>query len=96
MFILKLCNLTVSVVENSLFSEVTIFPNPTEGLVNINLDKLKDVSIKVMDISGQLVYHQTHINTSVHQFKLNVTTGLYFLEIVDAAGEKSIRKIIIN
>ena len=96
MFILKLSNSTVSIIENSLFSNVAIFPNPTKNLVNINLGKLKDVSIKLIDVSGQLIYHQTHINTSVHRFKLNVTTGLYFIEIIDATGEKSFRKIIVN
>lgn len=48
---------SIGIEENNLLSSVSVFPNPTNGLVTIELDKLPEESVKieVMNIGGQLV-----------------------------------------
>ncbi len=60
---------------------ISIYPNPNKGLITVDLDNLKDVSIVVKNTIGQLVYQTEHINTPAYQFKLQVIPGIYFIEI---------------
>lgn len=96
-FIAKLYrNLTVvGINENTLFSSVSIFPNPNTGLINIDLGSLSDVSIKVLNLRGQLVYAKENINTPLFQFELSAAPGVYILEL-SAEGEKQQFKLIKN
>lgn len=81
--------------ENNLFSNVSIYPNPTEGTVNINLSGLTDVSIKIMSINGQLIYNEQNINTPIHQIELFESPGIYFIELM-LEGEKEQFKLVIR
>lgn len=71
----------VGIEEHSVFNQVSIYPNPNQGFVNIDLGSLKVVTIKVFNVSGQIVYHKENINTSTHHFKINEAPGVYVLEI---------------
>ena len=86
------CNL-VGIDEINLFSSVSIYPNPNTGLINIDLGSLTDVSIKVLNVSGQLIYYKENINSPIYQFELDAAPGIYILEL-SAVGEKQQFKII--
>ena len=89
-------NLTiVGINENTLFSSVSIYPNPNKGLINIDLGNLSDVSIKVLNLSGQLIYYKEDINSPIYQFDLNAAPGIYILEL-SAEGEKQQFKLVKN
>ena len=85
----------VGINENALFSSVSIYPNPNTGLVNIDLGSLTDVSLKVLNVSGQLIYTKENINTSIFQFELEAAPGVYILEL-NAEGEKQQFKLLKN
>ncbi|MCH7534626.1 MAG: T9SS type A sorting domain-containing protein [Bacteroidetes bacterium] len=68
-------------IDDNSLTGVSIWPNPTSELVNIVLGNLKDVSVKVINIIGQVVYHKENINASLHQFELNEARGVYFVEV---------------
>jgi hypothetical protein len=76
-----------------LFSSISIFPNPNTGLINIDLGSLTYVSIKVLNVSGQLIYYKENINTPMYQFELDAAPGVYILEL-SAAGEKQQFKLV--
>jgi len=90
-------NLTIQVGinENMLFSNISIFPNPNTGLINIDLGSLTDVSIKVLNVSGQLIYYKENVYTPIYQFELDAAPGIYILEL-NAKGEKQQFKLIKN
>jgi len=71
----------VNIDNNKPLSEITIYPNPTTKLANINLGQLKDVTIQVFNLKGQVVYSKTGISTATQQFELNEAAGIYILEI---------------
>ena len=83
----------VGIVETPLFNSVSIFPNPNQGLLNVDLGDLKNVSIKVTSASGQLIYEEENINASIHQFELKETPGVYILE-VSSQGEIQQYKLV--
>ncbi|MGQ7947045.1 T9SS type A sorting domain-containing protein [Flavobacterium sp. WC2509] len=78
---------------NTFFDRVTIFPNPNLGTVNIALGDLKDITIKVFSVSGQIIYHKENINTLTHQFKLNEQAGLYIVEL-SSQGQRQYYKLM--
>lgn len=77
---------------------VSIFPNPTEGILNINF--LKEVSqIKIYNLIGQQIYDET-INQEVDSVKsldlTNFENGVYFMNVSNEMGTFSSHKIILN
>ena len=70
-----------------------IYPNPTDGLLTIELGFMEDVFIKIYNISGQLVLAETPITTPTHTLQLTNSPGLYIVELT-TKGRKQYHKII--
>jgi len=68
-------------IENSTFSEVKVFPNPNDGIVYIQLGKLENVCIKVLSVTGQTVYYEKNIQSSLYEYELKGAAGVYFIEL---------------
>lgn len=78
-------------------SEVTIYPNPSNGNFNVelNLAASQNVTIKVMNVLGSVVSTKSlsNISTGIYTIDLsNEATGVYFVE-VSSATERSVKKI---
>ena len=84
---------SLSVERNTMFNNVSIFPNPNDGMVTIDLVGLNNVSVKVYTLYGQELYQKDKINGSTHQFELNAAAGIYFVE-VSTQGEKQHYKLV--
>lgn len=78
---------------DELFNSVSIYPNPNDGLVNIDLGNLKEVSVKIYDVSGRLIYNKKNIKTTIHQIELNEVRGVYFIEL-SSQGKKRTFELI--
>ena len=65
---------------------VSVYPNPSDGFVNINSGGLKEVSIKVYSSNGQVIYQKYDVSGSSCKFELNGLPGLYFVEIRSSSG----------
>lgn len=84
---------SIGVTENDLFKNVHIFPNPAKGAVQIDLNGLKNVSVKLMNINGQVIQQQEKVNDRVHQLEINGPAGNYILELV-SQGKPRYYKVI--
>lgn len=75
---------------------LSIFPNPTTGLVNVTIDGDKKIQrISVCNLAGQVLYHEKtdgSVNARVLDLKF-LTKGVYFIEI--QTGESKINKKLI-
>ncbi len=80
---------------NAIFSHVLIYPNPTDGIVNINLGDLTHVNIDVYDLNGRIQYQRENLTTATHQFKLDVAPGVYIIEL-HTQGLKQRYKLVIR
>ncbi len=90
-FLLKLspCETSVGIAESNAAHSVIAYPNPTSGNIAIDLEDIKDATIKVLNISGQVVYQQAQVN-GIHQFELAAAPGVYTIEVT----AESIRKYV--
>ncbi len=90
----------VGVQENN-YSNLNVYPNPTNGMLNVNFDveKASDVKVIVSDINGQVVY-QDNLNTLNGSYNnsidlSNQAKGVYMLSIVSSKG-KTVKKIVLQ
>ena len=76
--------------------EFQVYPNPTSGHLKINFgDEIGTGTITVINTLGQQVYSQSISNTDKAELNLNLTSGLYFLEI-NFDGNRSSERIVIE
>lgn len=61
-------------------NEILIYPNPTENEINI-LSNENIISVKIYDISGKLVEISNNIHKNIFYQHLEITTGVYFVNI---------------
>ena len=88
-------------VEETAFENLNIFPNPTNGLLNINFyaEKQGLINVKLISISGQVIFNDI-LTSSNGSYKglydlNNQPKGVYLLSIISDA-EKIDRKIILK
>ena len=67
--------------------EVSAYPNPSFGTVNVDLGTLKSAQIKVSNSNGQMIYQEFGVS-GIHQFELKGTPGLYFIEVKSETGSQ--------
>jgi hypothetical protein len=83
-------------IENLKELSVRIYPNPNKGIVNIDFgNMLQEVSIKVYDSMGRLVYNNENISNQLYQFELIKNPGLYIIELTNQ-NIKQYHKLIME
>ena len=71
-----------------------VYPNPNNGLFNVQFDSDALKKIQIKDSKGRLIdMIETHLNTQV--LELNVQSGIYFIE-VSSENRIGIKRIIIE
>lgn len=71
-----------AVSESHLLDEVSIFPNPTNNLINIRLtQQLPDAIITIYDITGKEVVKTPCQEQSLQINLSNLTSGIYIVEL---------------
>lgn len=85
---------TTGLNENTLTILPTVFPNPTNGRVKINLGKKTNkVQITVRNVFGQQIYDNNYASTQYINLTLDYPTGIYFIEVL-SENNKSVIKVI--
>ena len=90
----------VSIDEVGLDPFVKVFPNPTDGQVNIQYEfgMMRDVKVTVTSAMGQVVYeeHLGQVNWGRHPVDLsNASPGVYFVK-VQSGDESTVKKIVLQ
>jgi hypothetical protein len=93
-FILKLVNPSLAISELE-YHNTLVFPNPSHGLINVDLGTLKNARISVFNNMGQLVFSCDHITAPQYQFELKNRKGLYLIE-VSTADKKMFSKLLLE
>lgn len=87
---------TSSVVEIPS-NEITVYPNPSSGLLHISLaNPATAMAVQIYDMNGRLVYQGREKNVgNITAYNLrNLQNGLYFIK-VDVDGESGTMKFIL-
>ena len=77
---------SIGLAENNISKYISFYPNPTNGIVHIQLEKLTDVSITVMNVMGQVLYHWEEIQSSSFTFDLDQEPAYYLVAVHSAEG----------
>jgi hypothetical protein len=76
---------------------VNIFPNPNDGLFNIEWSNVDIQNIRVWSSDGKLFYNQNIDNQTEHfvDIQQNVV-GIYFVQLINKEGTSLVYKIIVE
>lgn len=86
-----------SVFESKL-NEIRLHPNPSNGIVNVDMPLIDEaINIQVVNSAGQVVHSEVITgNNSRHQLDLSmVRQGVYFVKIT-GSNESVVKKIVIQ
>ncbi len=74
----------VGLDENSSENEMSLYPNPTSGLINlVSAKNLENASLIVKDVEGRVILEKEGINGSHFSFDISgQSKGIYFIEII--------------
>ena len=84
---------------NAGVSNFELFPNPSNGIFTaaLNLESPSDVTITVMDITGDKIYESTEVSVKDINKQINLNSaaaGLYFVNVKTATGSVNQRIVI--
>ena len=74
-------------------SEIAIYPNPTQGEISVDLGNAKEVSFRLSNALGQVIWTKALRNIPLATLRIEGTRGVYFLEVKTEA-QHSIFKLI--
>jgi len=91
---------TVGVNEVSIDNYVSVFPNPTNGMINVNLNALDlgAVNVKVYNLVGEVISETSDNISTAKKYAINLaghSNGIYFVEVKTEKG-KAVKKILLN
>lgn len=88
---------TTAISDIEIENAVSIYPNPSEGLYNINIsNNLEATNVKVYDVLGNVILVMPHIKSNQLQVNLqNNNNGIYFIEITTSKGT-TFQKLVKN
>ena len=67
-------------LEELLYNEIAVYPNPTDGLINIDLGiTAAFVDVKIIDATGREVFNSAYQNVQSIQTQLPEQQGVYFI-----------------
>jgi len=86
---------TLKTDKHNVFSNLVIYPNPSNGIVNINGTALENnTKITIIDISGRVIQQKNYSQTEKIELDLRLAEqGTYFV-VLETENQKVVRKII--
>lgn len=84
-------------LDEAIFSGVSVYPNPSQGIVFISSEASEVFDYVITDARGRIVATADNAikGTQVTEINLNnVETGIYFIRLTNASAEKTFRVVI--
>lgn len=100
-FLLNMSWESGSAVENSdLMNNLSVYPNPTTGkfTVSISNTEATDLTIELVNISGQVVYRNEVKSAYSYNDDIDATSfakGVYYLKVSDSKGV-NVKKVVVQ
>ena len=78
MVLLFILQLDLSLNNVSFDNDLTVFPNPTTGILNFK-EVLQNEKIEIFSLTGQKIFYRKVNN--INSIKLNLNSGIYLLKV---------------
>jgi hypothetical protein len=93
-------NSVLEVAQSIAFSDLSLHPNPTKGIVTLSFTPKSQANIKIslFDVSGRQIENKLFENKGSFTTQLNyshITSGIYFVKIA-VGNESSTMKLLIQ
>jgi hypothetical protein len=85
---------TLGIKENALAAQLNVFPNPSNGIFNVNLPAGKAYTLEVMDLTGKTIQRQSATGNALLKLE-NTAKGIYLLKVT-GEGNVAVRKLIVE
>jgi hypothetical protein len=74
-----------------------LFPNPAQDEVNIySINTTGSLDVIIQDVNGKIVMQKKVLaDVNGASLKLDLLNGIYFVNLIDGVGNKTIKKLII-
>ncbi|MCT4638291.1 MAG: T9SS type A sorting domain-containing protein [Bacteroidales bacterium] len=83
-------------INNSETGSVIIYPNPTDGLVNIELNKLYDeIEVQLLNVAGSIIETKTYYNQQNIKLYINRESGVYLIKL-NIAGDIVVKRVALK
>ena len=97
-------NVTLRVAEvlsadnfSMLDTQITVYPNPTQGQIQIDLGQnYPEIDVTVDNILGQFISIERFINTNTLDLLIEGSPGIYFVTLSDTHGAQHTLKVVKN
>ena len=95
-FVVEGSETTLNTTENE-FKALSVYPNPTNGIVYISGEEIEGASVSIVEISGRIIQKNaaTAKGNTVQVTIENLASGFYFI-VIENGSKKSVRQIIKN
>ena len=73
---------------------INIYPNPSDDLINIEIENINNVTIEIYNVSGNLIFSKT-LNSKVEKIDISgLSMGMYFVKVRQENNIK-VEKLIV-
>ena len=76
------CNGIITGQQASAPTSIQIYPNPSAGVIHLELGPLPATAIRLVDLSGKVLSEEPINNRHMHQFTIDQPAGIYFIEVI--------------
>jgi hypothetical protein len=76
---------------SELETQVTIFPNPTNGILNVISEMALPINYSVLDMSGRIIQSGISNQNTFHLSLENNAEGIYQLQLQNNSELKSVK-----
>ena len=84
-----------SVFNRSFPTDLSIYPNPTEGTVTLDLGvEYETVYVHLYDMAGKMVSNDVFTSRQEITYFVEGDKGLYFMHLISGSGEQAVFKVI--
>lgn len=89
-------SVVVTDINEIIEDNISVYPNPSDGMITIDIAQDVEYLVKVMDIRGKLVYENT-INYSTKVNLVEYNKGIYLISLIDTSSKDAfVKKLIIR
>ncbi|MBP7965431.1 MAG: T9SS type A sorting domain-containing protein, partial [Paludibacteraceae bacterium] len=73
--------------------QFTFYPNPTSGIINLDLQGKRIQNLKIVDVTGKIISEKNHVNSTETIDLSNFSNGLYLVILQSENGTQSFKVV---
>lgn len=78
-----------------LIGEIRIAPNPSMGMINIEFSQNFSGVLKVMDITGKLIFSKPYFSAKQIDLDLSYNPGINIVQFTSEKGDSKVYKVLV-